>query len=113
MDRRSFLAQAGMALAWAGIAINITGCGGEDDNPGSPGGSGDVSGSIGTNHGHSVRVTEVQLLDGGAVQLTMSGGGHSHTVSLSADQVMGIADGMQVLVTSSSNSGHSHTVTFN
>ena len=50
---------------------------------------------------------------GDAVTLTLTGSGHTHTVSLTADQVGQIADGQQVSVTSSTSGSHEHTVTFN
>jgi len=43
----------------------------------------------------------------------MSGGDHSHSVSLSAEQVGIIAAGNQVQLSSSSGNGHTHVVTFN
>ena len=52
-----------------------------------------------------------RFLAGGAVLLTLSGS-HTHQVSLTADEVSQIAAGTQVVVSSSSNSGHTHVVTF-
>jgi hypothetical protein len=55
-----------------------------------------------------------QQLAGGALQLDITGAaGHPHTVQLSAGEVRDIAEGKRVSESSSTDSGHSHTVTFN
>jgi len=115
MDRREFLRNAGFVATWAGVAVVIHGCGNGDD--GGPTGpdlqAGDVAGVIGSNHGHAVKITAAQLAAGGAVTLTLTGGGHSHQVDLTAGQVGQIADGQRVATVSTSTNGHSHGVTFN
>ena len=74
----------------------------------------DLMGNIANNHGHSVVLTAAQQDAGQAVLLTLTiGSGHTHTLSLTATQVKDIADGKTVSATSSTNSGHSHLVTFN
>jgi VCBS repeat-containing protein len=114
MDRREFLAKAGLAATWAGIAVRVAGCGDEDGGAG-PGGGGDVTGAIDANHGHAVTITEAQIADGQAVDLSLDGPGddHVHMVSLSSAQVMEIGAGTRVAVTSTTDDGHSHRVTFN
>ena len=117
MDRREFLARAGLVATWAGITVHIGACS-DDESPtnlNDDGSSGDVSGTVtGGGHGHSgARITGAQLLTGDAVILTLTGSGHTHTVSLTADQMGQIADGQQVSVTSSTSGSHEHTVTFN
>ena len=85
------------------------------DDSGSSSGSGDVNGTIGDNHGHSVTITEAELDAGDAVTLTLTTGlGHTHTAELNAQEVQDIADGTEVVVESStaSSDNHSHTVTF-
>lgn len=116
MDRREFLAKAGLVATWTGIAVTVSSCS-DDDAPTSPGGSssGDVNGVVtGGGHSHSgARVTAAQLEAGEAVVLTLTGSGHTHTVMLSAKQILDIADGETVSQPSSSDDGHMHTVTFN
>jgi len=74
----------------------------------------DLMGSIANNHGHTVVLTAAQQDAGQAVTLQLTiGSGHTHTLSLTAAQVKEIADGKTVSATSSTNSGHSHVVTFN
>lgn len=74
----------------------------------------DEIGSISSNHGHSARITGGQLSAGGALSLNIQGASsHPHVVDLSAAEVKTIAGGGRVSKASSTNSGHSHTVTFN
>ena len=91
MDRREFLTRAGLVATWAGITVTV-GATSDSDSPSSStsndGSSGDVTG-------------------------TVTGGGHTHTVALTSDQVGQIADGQEVSVMSSSSGSHNHTVTFN
>ncbi len=112
--RREFLrhmAVTGLVLP----AIAIAGCDSGDGGVVKEEATGlsNRSGSITNNHGHTVVLTEAQLQAGAAVTLDLTqGGGHTHTVALSADQVQAIEGGDTVSVTSSVNSGHSHNVTF-
>jgi hypothetical protein len=117
MDRREFLAKAGLVATWAGIAIHIADCGEEDGGTG-PGGdnSGDVTGTVSNvnYHTHSgAVVTAAQITAGQAVTLTLTGSGHVHTASLTAQEVMDIGAGTRVSKTSSNDDGHAHQVTFN
>jgi len=73
----------------------------------------DKVGTISANHGHSVTLTAAQQQAGQAVTLTLTGGTHTHQISLSAAQVTAIAAGTQTTVVSTSDSGHTHNVTFN
>jgi hypothetical protein len=114
LDRREFTLAALLAML-SGVTITVSGCG--SSSPSSPTptptSSSDKSGQISANHGHTVVITSAQLTAGGAVVLSLQGGGHSHSVELSAGEVVQIRDGARVAKESSSSSGHSHTVTFN
>jgi hypothetical protein len=123
LDRREFTVAAVLA-ALSGVTITISSCGGSDSptsnptpNPTptpTPPASGDKSGSISGNHGHTAVITAAQLTAGGAVSLDIMGQAtHTHTVSLSAGEVTQISQGTQVAKASTTNDGHSHTVTFN
>jgi hypothetical protein len=113
MNRRVFLKHAGAISTWLGVAVVLQACS-DDDNPAAPvAGSGDVAGIISANHGHAVVITSAQLDAGNTVTLGLSGGGHAHSVTLSAQQVSNIANGLQVQAASTIGSGHSHGVTFN
>lgn len=115
LDRREFTLAAALAML-SGVTITISGCGSSSPssptNP--PQSSSDKTGQISANHGHTAVITNAQLTAGGALALDIAGsGGHSHTVSLSAAEVVQIRDGQRVAKESSSGQGHTHTVTFN
>lgn len=125
LGRRQFTLATAMAML-AGVAITITeACGGGGYNsPTSPGtggtgggngtASGDKVGTISNNHGHSAVITAARLAQGGELDLDIRGtASHTHTVSLSASDLTEIAGGKVVAHDSSTDSGHSHTVTFN
>jgi hypothetical protein len=116
MDRREFLAKAGLVATWAAITVKISGCGDDDENPLDPGG-GDVTGiaALNAGHQHSVTITEAQILAGAGVTLTVTNvSGHVHQVTLSSDQVMAIGAGAEVVdLTDADGTGHNHVVTFN
>ena len=119
ISRREFTRESVLAML-AGVVITITGC---SDSPAAPsqGGSGgggsttgDVSGVVSANHGHIATVTAAQITAAGAVSLDIMGQAtHPHTVSLTATQVQQIGSRQQVVVTSTTNESHQHTVTFN
>ena len=119
LDRREFTRRSLLAML-SGVAITISGCGGGASNgPGSPNPPADGSkeGSITANHGHRARITSAELTAGG--QLTLSLGGsvgvpdHTHSVSLTAAEVVSIRDGGRVSKISTTEDAHQHTVTFN
>jgi hypothetical protein len=59
-------------------------------------------------------ITAARLAAGSGFDLDIQGTAtHTHTVTLSAAEVTSIAQGTQVAKASTTNSGHSHTVTFN
>ena len=110
LSRRQFTRESVLAML-AGVAITITGCG--DDDPTGPS-NGDVNGTISANHGHRATVTAVQITAANGVSLDIRGDAdHAHTVALTAAQVAQIGSRQQVVVTSTTDSAHQHTVTFN
>jgi hypothetical protein len=119
LSRREFSVEALMAL-FAGVAITVTACGG-DDYDGGPTGPGvdGRSGAISANHSHEAIVTSVQINAGNAVTLNIRGNAdHPHTVDLTSAEVVQIGGGTRVTKTSSTDSSaafgvHAHTVTFN
>ena len=118
--RREFTVAAVLA-ALCGVTITVSGCGGggggspsAPSNPTPSTGPGDKAGNISANHGHTVVITAAQLTAAAAVNLQLTvGDGHIHTVALSASEVGQVAGGSRVSRESTSDSGHSHTVTFN
>lgn len=115
IGRREFtLAAAMLALSSATITISACGGGSSPSQPSSPQPAGDKVGVVGSNHGHSAVITAAQLTAAGAVSLDIRGqSDHPHTVALSAAQIASIAANQRVSKDSSSDDGHSHTVTFN
>ncbi len=73
-----------------------------------------MSGSISGNHGHVATITAAQLTAGNAIALDITGSAtHSHSVELSAQDILDVAARKTVAKLSTTNSGHDHTVTFN
>jgi hypothetical protein len=118
IGRREFTRQGVIAILSA-ATITIVDCGGGDSHPApsptpNPGGGGDVAGAISANHGHTAVVTRVQITAGNAVSLDIHGtADHPHTLQLSAAQVGQIGAGTRVEQVSTTESSHSHNVTFN
>ena len=120
LSRREFTLESALAML-AGVAITVSGCG--SDSPSSPttsgggGGGGtstDVNGDVSANHGHVATITGAQITAAGALSLNIMGNAtHPHTVSLSASQVQQIGERQRVMVTSTTDGSHDHTVTFN
>ena len=114
--RREFTIASVMAML-SGVVITISGCGSNTPStPSTPAASpvSDVTGTISANHGHSAVVRSAQLMAGNAVSLDIQGtASHTHTVELSASEIVQIRGGTRVAKDSTNNSGHNHTVTFN
>jgi hypothetical protein len=112
MKRRQFTVEAAMLLL-GGAAITISGCGGGASPTASSAPLVDKSGAISSNHGHLAVVTGAEQGEGGSLDLDIRGTAtHTHTVSLSAADVVSIRNGARVEKESSGTS-HTHTVTFN
>jgi len=125
IDRRQFTLASAMALL-GGVAITITetACGGSSYSPSTPtpmptpnptpAPSGDKVGQVSSNHGHSAVITGAQLSAGGTLSLNIQGSStHPHTVDLTGADLTAIAANQRVSKESSTDSAHSHTVTFN
>jgi hypothetical protein len=116
MDRREFLAKAGLVATWAAISVKIVGCSDDESNPMDGGGDGDVDGSVSISSGHShpVTITAAQIQAGSAVTLTLRvSSSHTHSVSLTEEEVLDIGAGTPVVKNSTNDSGHAHVVQFN
>jgi hypothetical protein len=113
LDRREFTLQAALAML-SGVAITITACGSTSPVAPGPPPTGDVTGAITSNHGHSAVITRAQLTAGNALQLDIRGSAdHTHVVELSQAQLSTIASGREVTVTTTVDDLHSHSVAFN
>ncbi len=127
--RREFTAQSVLAML-SGVTITLAGCG-DSDSPTTPvtpsptpaptptptptpPAAQNATGVVGSNHGHTAVVTAAQLTAGAGVSIDISGSAnHPHAVDLTADEIGQIAAGTRVQKTSSNNSAHAHSVTFN
>ena len=122
LGRREFTEASILALL-SGVAITISGCGGggysspaapSNPNPPAQPPEGDVAGSVSANHGHMAVVTRAQIVAAAAVTLDITGSSdHPHAVDLTAEELGQIGSGRRVSKSSSSDAGHTHTVTFN
>ena len=115
LTRREFTSESVMALL-AGVSVTVAACGGGSSGmPTAPtANEGDEVGAVGSNHGHVAIIRAAQLEAGNAVSITLStGSGHTHSLSLTADEVMQIGAGARVSKESSNNDAHTHVVTFN
>ncbi len=114
LNRREFTLAAAMA-ALSGVAITISACSGaRDASPSAPSATGERAGVIGDNHSHAAVITSGQLSAGGALNLNIRGASdHPHTVTLTAAEMTTIAGNSRVSKQSTTDDGHSHSVTFN
>ncbi len=75
--------------------------------------SGSITGPDSPNHGHTSVVTSAVLVAGVGVTVGLStGGGHTHSATLSTGEIQSLLTGGSVSVTSTSDFGHFHTVAF-
>jgi hypothetical protein len=112
MTRREFTLEWAMAVLGA-ATITISGCS-DDSTPTTPSPSGDVQGSVSANHGHVAVVRAAQLSSMTAIPVDIRGNAtHPHLIELTVSQLSTISGGGRVSVVSSTDDGHSHTVTFN
>ena len=71
-------------------------------------------GSISANHGHTATITSAQMTAGQAINVQLTtGNGHTHSVAISSADLTAIAANQRVSHESTTDSGYSHTVTFN
>lgn len=123
LSRREFTVASALAVL-SGVAITVTACGGGSSMPSSPSApgpspapppaSGDKVGTVSANHGHEAVIAAARLTAAAALSLDIRGmADHTHTVQLSAADVMAIAGNQRVSRPSTNDLGHAHTVTFN
>jgi hypothetical protein len=117
VTRREFTLEAALAiLAGCVISITETGCGSSSPTPApTPLPTvADVPGVVSANHGHQITVTAAQITAGtGLVDVDIQGTAtHDHKVSVTQANLATLKSRQPVSVTSTTDSGHSHTVTF-
>lgn len=113
LTRREFTLEAALAiLAGCVITISETACSKSTTAPASAPPS-DVTGNVSANHGHVATITGAQITAGGAIPLNIQGTAtHPHMVMISQADLTALKNRQTVTSTSSTDSGHSHTVTF-
>ena len=122
LTRRDFTLSSALTLL-GGVAITITGCGdsGGTGTPTAPAPtpttatpSSDVTGTVGSNHGHTAVITAAELTSDSTLMLDIIGtASHPHTVELTPTDLNQIGAGTRVTKTSSIEDAHDHRVTFN
>ena len=118
LTRREFTVESALAILSA-ATITITGCGGDGNNNNSPTTnptpqSTNRMGVISANHGHVAEVTSVQITAGNMISVNIMGQAtHAHTIDLTGAQLTTIGNNGQVVITSTTDQAHNHTVTFN
>jgi hypothetical protein len=120
--RKVFLGQ----LASGGLGLVLAGCGGGGDAAPSPAPAPaptpapapppatlcTPSGAISANHGHTLNIPSADLNSTTAKTYSILGSaGHDHTIALSAAQFAQLKNKQMVIVSSSTDGGHAHTVT--
>jgi len=116
LTRREFTLESALAILSA-ATITISGCG--DDNNSNPTTNptpqaSNRMGTVSANHGHVAEVTSVQITARNTVSVNIMGTAtHPHTIEVTGAQLTTIGNNGQVVVTSTTDNGHNHTVTFN
>ena len=115
LTRREFTLEAALAiLAGCVITVSDIACSKSPSTPTpTPTPQADVSGTISANHGHVATITGAQITAGSGVALNIQGTAtHPHTVMVSQGDLTSLKSRQTVSLASSTDNGHSHTVTF-
>ncbi|PHS10050.1 MAG: hypothetical protein COA88_03200 [Kordia sp.] len=119
MNRKAFLQRLGGVLISLPL-LSIIGCSSSDDDASTPptetNPSGNcnngATGTISSNHGHSLVVSVADVQSGAEKTYTIQGSsGHDHSVTLTAANFTALGNGQSLGVTSTAGGGHTHSVT--
>jgi hypothetical protein len=106
-SRQSFIKGS---LAVVGTSVAGIGCGSDDDDDG--GSTSACSSTIGSNHGHVLMVNQADVDAAADKSYDITGSAaHPHTVAVTAADFAKLAGGESVMLTSSTDASHSHSVT--
>ena len=118
LTRREFTLEAALAIL-AGCVITVSDIACSDSTPpttptppaSAP--AADVNGTVSANHGHVAVITGAQMTAASAVALDIRGTAtHAHTVMVAQADLTSLKGRQTVTLPSSTDNGHSHTVTF-
>jgi len=117
ISRREFTLEAALAILGACvITIADDACGSSASTPTNPTAPpADVNGTVANNHAtpHIAIITGAQITAGSAVALNIQGQAtHNHTLSITQGDLANLKNRVAITETSSTDSGHSHAVTF-
>jgi hypothetical protein len=112
VTRREFTLEAALAILGTCVITVSDAC--SNKNPTTPPTQVvDVNGTVSANHGHTAVVAAAQITTGSAISLDIRGQAtHPHTVSITAADLTSLKNRSTVTVTSSTDNGHNHVVTF-
>jgi len=119
MERKTFLKRLGGAVLVTLPLMNLVSCSGSDDSGGGNQGTtrdcldnGARNGNITQNHGHTLTVPKSDIEAGTQKTYTIQGSSqHTHNITISADDFATLRDNQQVVVNSTNNESHTHSVT--
>lgn len=122
MNRKTFIKKTAGAMLIAIPAYSLIGCSSSDNGSETPtpeeeesqancGDNGTIS-SIGSNHGHTLTVSKEDITAGAEKTYSIKGtSGHGHMVTLSTANFDSLKNNNSILVTSTNDSDHTHSVT--
>jgi len=121
MDRKTFLKKTAGAVVVALPAYALLGCSGDDSANGDPDldpdqadclANGANATAISSNHGHTLVVAKADIDAGTQKSYSIQGSsGHSHEIIVSESNFTKLKNKEQVVIESSTDSSHRHTVT--
>lgn len=119
MDRKTFLKKTTGAILLAAPAYALLNCSSSDDSVNNNNQGQDpnciangTNSSIGANHGHSLTVSVADVNAGTEKTYSIAGtAGHSHEVTVSAANFNSLSNNQQVILSSTNENGHTHSVT--
>lgn len=121
MNRKTFLKKTAGALMLAAPAYMLLNCSNSDDsennNNNNQGNDPDcitngTNTNIAANHGHTLTVSVADVSAGNEKTYNIAGSaGHAHEVTVTAANFSTLANNQQVVVSSTTENGHTHSVT--
>jgi hypothetical protein len=102
-----------LLLGTAATALAIPpGCGGGSSGTDASVACAAPTASIGANHGHVVTLPAADVAAGAMRTYDVTGGTHTHQVTISASQFAMMRDGAAVMIMTTTFDAHEHTITF-